>query len=106
MHSTTLAKDLSGGQRRRLAIALECLRPAPIMFLDEPTTGQDSTSALSIVKLLQELARGDEVIKPKTVVMVIHQVSLAQPSVTTYIQPNSNLFMRIFSAEDRNIRFG
>ncbi|GMH68075.1 hypothetical protein TrST_g11425 [Triparma strigata] len=73
MHATTLAKDLSGGQRRRLAIALECLRPAPIMFLDEPTTGQDSTSALAIVKLLQDLARGDDVIKPKTVVMVIHQ---------------------------------
>ena len=72
-HATTMAKDLSGGQRRRLAIAIECLRPAPVMFLDEPTTGQDSTSALYIIKLLQKLAKGDESIKPKTVVVVIHQ---------------------------------
>uniref|UniRef100_A0A7S2VVU3 ABC transporter domain-containing protein n=1 Tax=Triparma pacifica TaxID=91992 RepID=A0A7S2VVU3_9STRA len=72
-HANTTAKDLSGGQRRRLAIAIECLRPAPIMFLDEPTTGQDSTTALGIVALLQKLARGGTGMPKKTIVIVIHQ---------------------------------
>jgi len=71
--ANTTAKNLSGGQRRRLAISIECLRPAPIMFLDEPTTGQDASTALGIVSLLQELAKGCDVLKPKTIVMVIHQ---------------------------------
>jgi ABC-type multidrug transport system ATPase subunit len=73
VHANTVAKNLSGGQRRRLAIAIECLRPAPVMFLDEPTTGQDSATALGLVGLLKDLAKGCAVLKPKTIVMVIHQ---------------------------------
>ena len=71
--ANTLAADLSGGERRRLAIAIECLRPNPVLFLDEPTTGQDAKSALELVRLLSTLAAGDEVLAAKTVVMIIHQ---------------------------------
>jgi ABC-type multidrug transport system ATPase subunit len=43
------------------------------MFLDEPTTGQDSATALGVVGLLKNLARGGTGMPKKTVVMVIHQ---------------------------------
>jgi ABC-type multidrug transport system ATPase subunit len=72
-HANTLAANLSGGQRRRLAIATECIKPSAILFLDEPTTGQDAVTALEIVRLLKKLASGLEDMEPKTVVLIIHQ---------------------------------
>jgi ABC-type multidrug transport system ATPase subunit len=49
-------KGLSGGEKRRLSIAMEVMNDPKIIFLDEPTSGLDSFSALLIVSLLKKLA--------------------------------------------------
>lgn len=68
--SQTLCRDLSGGQTRRLAVALELLSDPLLMFLDEPTTGLDSAATTSLITLLHSLARAG-----RTIIATIHQPS-------------------------------
>ena len=61
-------RGLSGGEKRRVSIAAELLMSPGIMFLDEPTTGLDSTNAAKVVDILSGLgAMGT------TVLLSIHQ---------------------------------
>lgn len=61
-HMDTPARNLSGGQKKRLSIALELVDDPTIIFLDEPTTGLDSTSSTQCVKLLKNLAYEGKII--------------------------------------------
>src|SRR5262249_36327437 len=49
---------LSGGQRRRIAIARAIVRDTPILILDEPTTGLDAASEFAVVEALERLMKG------------------------------------------------
>ena len=66
----SLDKTISGGQRKRLNIALELIREPSVLFVDEPTSGLSSRDSENIMDLLKELA-----LKGKLVFVVIHQPS-------------------------------
>ncbi len=65
-----LAKTISGGQRKRLNIALELIREPSVLFLDEPTSGLSSRDSENIMDLLKQLT-----LKGKLIFVVIHQPS-------------------------------
>ncbi|PWD98682.1 ATP-binding cassette domain-containing protein [Marinilabilia rubra] len=67
---SSLNKKISGGQRKRLNIALELIREPSVLFLDEPTSGLSSRDSENIMDLLKDLA-----VKGKLIYVVIHQPS-------------------------------
>jgi ABC-type multidrug transport system ATPase subunit/ABC-type multidrug transport system permease subunit len=64
-------KVLSGGQRKRVNIAMELINDTPVIFLDEPTSGLSSYDAEGVINLLKALS-----IAGKTIIITIHQPSL------------------------------
>ncbi len=67
---SVLDKKISGGQRKRLNIALELIREPAILFLDEPTSGLSSRDSENVIDLLKELS-----LRGKLIFVVIHQPS-------------------------------
>ncbi len=67
---SSLNKVISGGQRKRLNIALELIREPSVLFLDEPTSGLSSSDSENVMDLLRELT-----LRGKIVITVIHQPS-------------------------------
>ena len=67
---SAINKYISGGQRKRLNIALELIREPSVLFLDEPTSGLSSTDTEKVINLLKE-----QTYKGKLIVVNIHQPS-------------------------------
>ena len=51
---TELIRGISGGQKKRTSIGMELITSPSIVFLDEPTTGLDAATAVSVIKLLKK----------------------------------------------------
>ena len=62
-----IVRGVSGGERKRASIGVELLTNPSLVFLDEPTTGLDSSTALQVIELLKRLATGG-----RTIVSTIH----------------------------------
>ena len=63
-------RGLSGGEQRRVSIAMSLVHNPALLFCDEPTSGLDSTTALSIIKTLKNLCSAG-----RTVIITIHSPS-------------------------------
>lgn len=72
---------LSAGQRQRIAIARAAVRKAPILILDEPTTGLDGENERLVMQALDRLSKG------KTTFLITHALSHAVSSdIAVYIE--------------------
>ena len=67
---SAINKFISGGQRKRLNIALELIREPAVLFLDEPTSGLSSADTEKVINLLKEQTQ-----KGKLIIVNIHQPS-------------------------------
>ena len=72
-------RRLSGGQRQRVAIARAFLRDAPVLLLDEPTTGLDAKASAQVIDPLQRLAAG------RTTIVISHDLALSRQATLVLV---------------------
>ncbi|CAL8331717.1 unnamed protein product [Lota lota] len=65
---TQMIRGISGGERKRTNIGMELIIDPSVLFLDEPTTGLDASTANSVLLLLKRMAN-----QGRTIIMSIHQ---------------------------------
>uniref|UniRef100_A0A8C4GWP5 Broad substrate specificity ATP-binding cassette transporter ABCG2 n=1 Tax=Dicentrarchus labrax TaxID=13489 RepID=A0A8C4GWP5_DICLA len=65
---TQTTRGISGGERKRTNIGMELIIDPSVLFLDEPTTGLDASTANSVLLLLKRMANHG-----RTIIMSIHQ---------------------------------
>uniref|UniRef100_A0A8C1NPU2 ATP-binding cassette, sub-family G (WHITE), member 2a n=1 Tax=Cyprinus carpio TaxID=7962 RepID=A0A8C1NPU2_CYPCA len=65
---TQLIRGISGGERKRTNIGMELIIDPSVLFLDEPTTGLDASTANSVLMLLKRMANSG-----RTIILSIHQ---------------------------------
>lgn len=109
-------RGVSGGERKRVAVAVEMLTEPNVLILDEPTSGLDATVALRLVRTLADLAKGAATVSSRddglnerrnedgrTIILTIHQ-----PSSRVVKEFDATLFLargrRAFYGDARGIR--
>ncbi|NXE54670.1 ABCG2 protein, partial [Casuarius casuarius] len=65
---TQFIRGVSGGERKRTSIGMELITDPAVLFLDEPTTGLDASTANAVLLLLKRMAK-----QGKTIIFSIHQ---------------------------------
>ncbi|XP_046841579.1 broad substrate specificity ATP-binding cassette transporter ABCG2-like isoform X2 [Xenia sp. Carnegie-2017] len=75
-----IVRGISGGEKRRTSIGMELITSPNVLFLDEPTTGLDASTASSVMQLLYNLSR-----KGNTIIFSIHQPRYAIFKLFDYV---------------------
>lgn len=91
---------LSGGQRQRIALARALIRHAPLLLLDEPTTGLDAQSQHEVLDALEQCRQG------VTTIMVTHDLRSVRGFDQIYLMENGSIVERgthedLFSARGK-----
>ena len=79
---------LSGGQRRRIAIARAIVRDTPILILDEPTTGLDAASERTVVEAVERLMKG------RTCLIIAHHLETIRRADVIFVVKDAAIVER------------
>ena len=90
-YATTVGErgaTLSGGQRRRIAIARAIVRDTPILILDEPTAGLDAASERFVTEALERLMKG------RTSIVIAHHLNTIRNADVIFVVKDAEVVER------------
>jgi ATP-binding cassette, subfamily B, bacterial len=99
---------LSGGQRRRVAIARAIVRNSPILILDEPTAGLDAASERAVVEALDRLMKGRttviiahhlETIRHADVIFVVKEAEIVEKGTHEELLARGGVYARLYDIQ-------
>lgn len=93
-------RGLSGGQRKRLSIAVELISSPACLVLDEPTSGLDSSAAMTLIQALRNLTKLGH-----TIMASVHQPSSKMWSEFSNVMLMSQGRCVYFGAADNSVRY-
>jgi len=102
---------LSGGQRRRIAIARAMVRNTPILILDEPTTGLDAASESAVVEALERLMQGRtciviahhlSTIRNANVIFVVKDAKIVETGTHDELLKNSGVYRELYDLQTKH----
>ena len=109
------ASTLSGGQRQRLAIARAFIRRAPVLVLDEPTTGLDPEAARQVIEALRTLIDGTttiiishdaDLVRCADRILVLHEGRIVQEGSPQTLASTGGPYADLFARGDEGRTFG
>lgn len=101
---------LSGGQRRRIAIARAMVRNTPILILDEPTTGLDAASEHTVVEALNRLMQGRtclviahhlDTIRTADLILVVKDMTIAERGTHDQLMAAGGAYRELYELQMR-----
>lgn len=99
---------LSGGERRRIAIARAIVRNTPILILDEPTSGLDAVSEQAVIEALQRLMEGRtsiviahhlQSIRHADIIFVVKDSEIVEQGTHERLLMNQGLYARLYETQ-------
>lgn len=99
---------LSGGQRRRIAIARAMVRKSPILILDEPTTGLDAGSERAVVEALERLMEGRtcliiahhlETIRSADLILVVKDTTIVERGTHAELMAAGGVYWELYTLQ-------
>jgi len=99
---------LSGGERRRIAIARAIVRNTPILILDEPTSGLDAASEQAVIEALQRLMEGRtsiviahhlHSIRHADIIFVVKDSEIVEQGTHERLLMNQGLYARLYETQ-------
>jgi len=99
---------LSGGQRRRIAIARAIVRNTPILILDEPTTGLDAASEFAVTEALERLMKGRtcivvahhlDTIRRADVILVVKDASIVERGTHDQLMARGGVYRELYELQ-------
>jgi ATP-binding cassette subfamily B protein len=109
------AATLSGGQRQRLAIARAFIRRAPVLVLDEPTTGLDPEASSQVIEALRTLIDGTttiiishdaDLVRCADRILVLHEGRIVQEGSPQTLASTGGPYADLFARGDEGRTFG